>query len=161
VIDTEAGQRITSIKGLKKPTGVRVTPARHVVAASGDDGKVRVFDANLKLLGTIDGLDDADKVRLDPAGKIAYAGYGDGALAAIDVDQIRKTDNVKLAGHPGSISARAEWSSRLRECADRPSHRRRRSREAEGDRKVAREGSGGELPDGAGRGEPSAVRGLP
>jgi len=100
VIDTEAGRRITSIKGLKKPTGVCVTPAGHVIAASGEDGKVRVFDVNLKPLGTIDGLEDADNVRLDPAGKIAYAGYGDGALAAIDVDQIRKTDNVKLAGHP-------------------------------------------------------------
>jgi DNA-binding beta-propeller fold protein YncE len=85
---------------LKKPTGVRVTPAGNVVAASGEDGKVRIFDANLKLLGTIDGLDDADNVRLDPAGRVALVGYGDGALAAIDVERIKKAGDVKLDGHP-------------------------------------------------------------
>src|SRR5207247_823622 len=45
VIDLAAGNRIKSIAGLKKPTGVRVLPDSHgVVVASGDDGKVRVYD---------------------------------------------------------------------------------------------------------------------
>src|SRR5829696_8239216 len=68
VIDLQAGKRIKSNSGLKKPTGVRVLPLGNVAAASGNDGKVRVFDANLKLLGTVDDLDDADNVRLDPGG---------------------------------------------------------------------------------------------
>jgi DNA-binding beta-propeller fold protein YncE len=101
VIDLAAGKRIKSIKGLKKPTGIRVLPdSGKVVVASGDDGKVRVYDSDLKLLGEVDGLDDADNVRLDPQGKLAYVGYGDGALAVIDPEQIKNVGEVKLDGHP-------------------------------------------------------------
>jgi DNA-binding beta-propeller fold protein YncE len=101
VIDLPAGKRIKSVKGLKKPTGIRVLPGSgKVVVASGDDGKVRVYDADLKLLGEVVGLDDADNVRLDPQGKLAYVGYGDGALAVIDPEQIKKVGEVKLDGHP-------------------------------------------------------------
>src|SRR3954464_9221042 len=58
VIDLAAGKRIESIGGLKKPTGVRVLPqSGTVVVASGDDGKVRLYDAGLNLLGTIGDLD--------------------------------------------------------------------------------------------------------
>jgi DNA-binding beta-propeller fold protein YncE len=104
VIDLRAGKRIHSIKGLKKPTGIRVVPnSGKIVVASGDDGKVRVFDPDLKLLGQVDGLDDADNVRLDPQGKLAYVGYGDGALAVIDPERIKKIADVKLDGHPESF----------------------------------------------------------
>src|SRR5215203_3555427 len=71
VIDLAAGTRIKSVKGLKKPTGIRVLPASgNVVIASGDDGKVRVYSPDLKLLGTVEGLDDADNVRLGRDGKL-------------------------------------------------------------------------------------------
>jgi len=101
VIDLAAGNRIKSIAGLKKPTGVRVLPDSHgVVVASGDDGKVRVYDRDLKLLGTVDDLDDADNVRLDPRGRLAYVGYGEGAIAVIDPGGPKKIGSIKLEGHP-------------------------------------------------------------
>jgi YVTN family beta-propeller protein len=105
VIDLVAGKRIDSIRGLKKPAGVRVLPgSRNIVVASGEDGKVRIFSPDLKLLGTVNDLDDADNVRLDPHdGKLAYVGYGDGAIAIIDAGQCRKIDEVKLDGHPESF----------------------------------------------------------
>lgn len=104
VIDLAAGQRIKSIGGLKKPAGIRVLPnSRNVVVASGEDGKVRVFSPDLKLLGEVSGLDDADNVRLDPQGKLAYVGYGDGAIAVIDPEQLKKLGEVKLDGHPESF----------------------------------------------------------
>jgi DNA-binding beta-propeller fold protein YncE len=104
VIDLAANKRIGSVSGLKKPTGIRVLPGSgKVVVASGDDGKVRVFDRDLKLLGGVDGLDDADNVRLDADGKLAYVGYGDGAIAIIDPQQIKKIGEVKLTGHPESF----------------------------------------------------------
>jgi DNA-binding beta-propeller fold protein YncE len=104
VIDLEAGKRLKSIAGLKKPAGVRVVPkSGEVIVASGQDGKVRVFDADLKLRGTIDGLDDADNVRLDDEGKLAYVGYGDGAIAIIDPARLAKVGEIKLAGHPESF----------------------------------------------------------
>jgi hypothetical protein len=59
-----------------------------------------VFDPDLKLLGEVSGLDDADNVRINREGKLAYVGYGDGALAIIDPHQIKKIGEVKLDGHP-------------------------------------------------------------
>jgi len=104
LIDLAAGKRIKSIKGLKKPTGIRVLPGSgKVVVASGDDGKVRVYDADLNLLGSVDGLDDADNVRLDAEGKLAFVGYGDGALAVIDPERLKKVGEVKLDGHPEAL----------------------------------------------------------
>ncbi|MEA2711157.1 MAG: hypothetical protein QOF78_3758 [Phycisphaerales bacterium] len=101
VIDLATNTRADSVKGLKKPTGVRVIPGSgKVVAASGDDGKVRVFDGKLKLLGAVEGLDDADNVRIDVPGKLAYVGYGDGAIAIIDPERVTKIGEVKLDGHP-------------------------------------------------------------
>jgi DNA-binding beta-propeller fold protein YncE len=111
VVDTGAGKRVNSIKGLKKPTGIRVLPGSgNVVVASGDDGKVRVYSADLKLLGTVDGLDDADNVRLGGDGKLAYVGYGDGAIAVIDPWQFKKVSQVKLDGHPEAFQLESAGS---------------------------------------------------
>jgi WD40 repeat protein len=101
VIDLAMGRRIHSIAGLQKPTGIRVLPGSHqIVAASGDDGKCRIFAADAKLLGSVNDLPDADNVRLDPSSKRAYVGYADGALALVDVSTIRKVADIKLDGHP-------------------------------------------------------------
>src|SRR5690349_20147190 len=101
VIDLTAGRRVGSIAGLKKPTGIRVLPeSGNIVIASGDDGAVRVFSPDLKLLGTVEGLDDADNVRLSPDGRLVYVGYGDGAIAVIDPARPAKVGEVRLAGHP-------------------------------------------------------------
>lgn len=101
VIDIATNQRAGSIPGLKKPTGVRVLHnSRNVVVASGEDGMVRVFGPDLKLIGSVKDLDDADNVRLDAEGKLAYVGYGDGAIAIIDPVACKKVGDVKLDGHP-------------------------------------------------------------
>lgn len=109
VIDLAAGKRTDRIRGLSRPTGMRVLPGSgNVLVASGGDGKVRVFAPDLKLLGTIDGLDDADNVRLDADGRLAYVGYGDGAIAVIDPVAIRKVADVKLDGHPEAFQLEAK-----------------------------------------------------
>lgn len=104
VIDLKAGKPVAQITGLKKPQGVAVLPdTSRVVVASGEDGKCRVYDENQKLLGTVDGLDDADNVRYDPEAKLVYVGYGEGALAVIDPEKIEKVADIKLDGHPESF----------------------------------------------------------
>ena len=108
VIDLAAGKRVGSVAGLKKPTGIRVLPgSRNVVVASADDGKVRLFTPDLKLIAAVDGLDDADNVRLDPAGEFVYVGYGDGAVAVIDAQRFTKVADVQLGGHPESFQLEA------------------------------------------------------
>jgi hypothetical protein len=79
-----------------------------VIVASGEDGKCRVYDAEQKLLGTVGGLDDADNVRYDADAKLAYVGYGDGALAVIDPEAVKRVAEVKLDGHPESFQLEAK-----------------------------------------------------
>jgi DNA-binding beta-propeller fold protein YncE len=111
VIDIAAGKRVASLRGLKKPTGIRVLPGTgNTVIASGDDGKVRVYSPDLKLLGTVDGLDDADNVRLGRDGKLAYVGYGNGAIAVIDPQQPKKVAEVRLDGHPEAFQLETSGS---------------------------------------------------
>jgi len=49
------------------------------------------------------GLDDADNVRYDAAGRLLYVGYGDGALAVIDPAKGSVVAAIKLAAHPESF----------------------------------------------------------
>ena len=51
--------------------------------ACGDDGNVRVLDADtLRLLKTISGLEDADNMCFDAKAGLIYVGYGSGGLAS-------------------------------------------------------------------------------
>src|SRR5437763_1445230 len=104
IIDAKAGKQIGRIAGLRKPQGVAfLADLNRLVVASGDDGKVRVYGEEQKWVGTIDGLDDADNVRFDAQAKLAYVGYGGGALAVIDPQRVQKIADIKLEGHPESF----------------------------------------------------------
>lgn len=108
VIDLEAARKVGRIEGLKKPTGLRVlSGSARIVAASGDDGKCRIYSKSLDLLGTVDGLDDADNVRVDPKSRQVYVGYGSGALAIIDPEKAILLGEIKLDGHPESFQLEA------------------------------------------------------
>ncbi len=105
VIDLAAGKRGHSISGLQKPQGVLFLPElNRLCVAGGGDGTLKIFDAaNLKLLGSIGSLDDADNLRRAPEGGAVFLGYGDGALAVIDVKRGERIGESKLKGHPESF----------------------------------------------------------
>jgi DNA-binding beta-propeller fold protein YncE len=104
-IDLSAGRRVQSVPGLGKPTGIVFLPdLNRLFVACGDDGNVRVFDADtLRLLKTIPELEDADNMRFDAKAGLIYLGYGAGALAVIDAAKAETVGNIKLAGHPESF----------------------------------------------------------
>ncbi len=103
-IDTEAARVTAVITGVKEPQGVCYLPkSAKLVVAGGGDGTVRIYDGALKLAAAIDGLNDADNVRYDPAANLVYVGYGQGALAVIDPEQGAKVAQVSLDGHPESF----------------------------------------------------------
>jgi len=85
VIDTNAGNRVKTIHGLKEPQGVLYVPAvDRLYVANSKDGSVRVFEGNsFTPLKTLDYGDDADNLRYDSDRKRVYVGYGSGALAEI------------------------------------------------------------------------------
>jgi len=105
VLDVAEGKRLKSIAGLHKPTGVLYLPgADQIVVANGGDGTVKFFDgASYELTKSIGPLDDADNLRLDPKTGLIYVGYGDGALAIIDVAKKQLVGDIKLRAHPESF----------------------------------------------------------
>jgi hypothetical protein len=108
VISVVNKERVTTIRNLRKPTGVAYIPYKNQVGvAAGDDGVLKVFSGeDYKLIETVSGLDDADNVRFDKAKQKVFVGYGDGALAIIDANTWKKSGDIKLSGHPESFQLR-------------------------------------------------------
>jgi DNA-binding beta-propeller fold protein YncE len=105
IVDIEAGQRLKSIAGLHKPTGVLyLASSNQIAVANGDDGTFKTFDGgSYELLKSLRGLDDADNVRFDAKAGTIYVGYGSGALAAIDAARMKQTGRIQLVAHPESF----------------------------------------------------------
>ncbi|HEY3245381.1 MAG TPA: hypothetical protein VGM03_18725, partial [Phycisphaerae bacterium] len=104
VLNLDGGERIESIKGPKEPQGVAFIPdLDRIVVASGEDGIVRYLDESLKVVGSVEGLEDADNVRYDAREKRIYVGYGKGALAVLDAERMSKLSEIPLDGHPESL----------------------------------------------------------
>jgi hypothetical protein len=103
-VDTQAGQVTGVTSGVSAPQGVCFLPkSGKLVVASGGQGSVRIYDASLKPVGTVNSLADADNVRYDAIASLVYAGYGQGGLAVIDPDKAVKVADIALDGHPESF----------------------------------------------------------
>jgi YVTN family beta-propeller protein len=113
VIDVAAGKRTQGVAGMSKPCGVLYLEEQGQIAvANGDDGTFKLLDAaTFKLAHSLADLPDADNLRSDPKTKLAWLGYGDGALAAIAFAPSPREERrppqvvttVKLSGHPESF----------------------------------------------------------
>lgn len=104
-VNVETGQRVHTITGLKKPTGVLFLPEPNVlVVANGDDGTCRFYDgSSYQEKGRLTGVDDADNLRFDAKAKLIYLGYGEGALGTIDPLTMKLKGSIALAKHPESF----------------------------------------------------------
>src|SRR5215470_5568573 len=102
VVDLSAGKVLHRIDGVSEPQGVAyVLFSDSVFVANAGDGSVRVLRGeDLAPIGHIELGDDADNVRVDPAGKRVLVGYGKGALALIDPVSLSKTADIRLRAHP-------------------------------------------------------------
>ncbi len=111
IVDTDQATRTAGIENLSEPQGVcYIGESAKLTVTSGGDNRVFFFDRALKPIGTVKDLDDADNARYDPASKLLYVGYGDGALAIIDPDKAMKVGDVKLDGHPESFQLESNGS---------------------------------------------------
>ena len=102
VIDIAAFKRLAPITGLHQPTGVLLlADLKRVYVAGGGDGTVRAFaTASHEPVAQLDGIEDADNARFDPAAGLIYVGFGDGALGVIDPGANRLLHRIPLAAHP-------------------------------------------------------------
>jgi DNA-binding beta-propeller fold protein YncE len=103
VIDLRAATRVARLTGLQEPQGVAYQrDTKRLFAASGRGGTVTAFTGSpLVPVQRLDGLDDADNVRLDADGHL-YVGYGS-ALAILDAATLRRVGNIALPAHPESF----------------------------------------------------------
>jgi DNA-binding beta-propeller fold protein YncE len=105
IIDRQSAKRLHTITGQHKPCGIAFLSAQNQIAvANGDDGTLKIYDAtSYQLLKNIAGLEDADNVRFDARAQRLYVGYGDGALAAFDIQNWQRVATIKLKAHPESF----------------------------------------------------------
>ncbi len=102
-LDTQSARAIAAAK-VSVPQGVCYLPKSGKVAvAAGGAGTLTFYTRDLKPLGAVRGLDDADNVRYDADANLVYAGYGEGALAVIDPERAVQTAKIPLDGHPESF----------------------------------------------------------
>ena len=103
VVDLHAATRIARITGLHEPQGIGYVRSADRLYVANAGGGVDMFEAStLRRLSRIEGLDDADNVRLDAANATVYVGYGH-ALAAIDAKSGKLLERIELTGHPESL----------------------------------------------------------
>jgi DNA-binding beta-propeller fold protein YncE len=105
VVDLKEHKTIRTIAALAEPQGVGYVPSTDTLyAANARDGSVRLFRGpDYAPAGRIDLGSDADNIRFDEAADRVLAGYGDGAIAVIDVKQQKKFSPVPLPAHPESF----------------------------------------------------------
>jgi DNA-binding beta-propeller fold protein YncE len=103
VVDLRTWARVAQITGLREPQGIGYVRNGHRLVVANAGGGVDLFDASSRQrLSRIEGLDDADNVRLDAAKGRVYVGYGH-ALAVIDAESGKLLSSIPLAGHPESF----------------------------------------------------------
>lgn len=104
-VDLAHGKVLGSITGLKESQGVLYVPENgHLYIANGGDGSVRIYDSiTLKQIKSVVLGDDADNILYDTASKIIWIGYGDGGMAALDLDG-NKLSDIPVGAHPEAFS---------------------------------------------------------
>ena len=106
VVDLRQGRCVGEIKGLKEPQGLLYVPINNnLYVATGGDGMVRSYDGTtLAPLHSISLGDDADNLRWDHQSNSVMVGYGDGAIAFLNLNLAGKAKvEVRLPAHPESF----------------------------------------------------------
>jgi DNA-binding beta-propeller fold protein YncE len=109
IVDLKAARRIHSISNnalLNEPQGEIFIPGlNRIFITNGQDGMIDIFDA--KSFSFIKEIklpsNDADNMRYDPNSKLVYVGYGEGALATINVTNYKVISDIRLSSHPESF----------------------------------------------------------
>ena len=109
VVDVAAGAHVRSLPGFREPQGIGSVPDLNLIAVANGQGEGLQFisaDAGRPVRATVLG-DDTDNVRYDRAARLVYAGYGSGAIAAVNPSDGTVVGRVALAGHPESFQLEA------------------------------------------------------
>lgn len=110
VVDVAEHKALHRIEGLSEPQGIGFSSATDtIVVANGGDGSLAFYGAgDFAPAGRINLGDDADNVRIDGQSGHAIVGYGQGALAIVDLASKLKLSEVPLVAHPEGFQLSAD-----------------------------------------------------
>ena len=112
VVDLKAGKWLKSIPGFQKPQGIAyVASLAKLFVASGDDGMLRVFQADsLKLLDSVRLESGPNRVTYDPKKELLYVGYDGrdggneyGEIGIVDAKKDEHLGDIRMGGHPAEL----------------------------------------------------------
>jgi len=112
IVDLGAGKWLKSISGFQKPQGIAyVGPLNKVFVASGDDGMLRVFQAdNLNLLDSIALESGPNRLTYNPQRRLLYVGYDGndggkdyGEIGIVDANEDKHLGDIRIGGHPAEL----------------------------------------------------------
>ena len=112
VLDVAANRHLKSLAGFGEPQGLfYMEQARRLYVANGSANRVDILDGtSFSVVKRIDGLDDADNLRLDATAGQIVVGYGKGALRALAPDTGATASEIRLSGHPESFQMETRGS---------------------------------------------------
>ena len=112
VVDLKSGKWLKSIPGFQKPQGiVCLASLDKLFVASGDDGMMRVFQADsLKLLDSVRLESGPNRVTYDPREGLLYVGYDGkeggkdyGQIGIVDAKANKHLGDIRIGGHPAEL----------------------------------------------------------
>jgi len=110
VIDLGRGTRVARINRLHEPQGIGYVRSANRLFVANAGGGVDLFDAStLRRVSRIEGLDDADNVRVDAVNAKVFVGFAH-ALAALDPASGKLLERIALEGHPESFQLESTGS---------------------------------------------------
>ena len=109
VVDLKAAARRRSLHGFIDPQSAIYVPGLdRLFVSNGRGDHVDIIDGGtLSRIKRIDGMQDADNMRLDAVGRTIYVGYGKGGLRALDAASGETVSDIPLAGHPEAFQLEA------------------------------------------------------
>lgn len=112
VVDLTGHRVVHRLEGMKEPQGIAYVPQIDTLfVANGGDGTLRMFrGSDYVPAGQIDLGGDADNVRLDTNANQLVVGYGEGALAIIDLVTTKKVASIALSAHPEGFQLEPDTS---------------------------------------------------
>jgi hypothetical protein len=105
IVDLKAVRTIHTIAGLREPQGVGYAASTDTLwVASAGDGSVRFYRGDdYATAGRVELGEDADNIRIDEAANRAFVGYGNGAVAVLDLTTRARIADIGLKSHPESF----------------------------------------------------------
>jgi YVTN family beta-propeller protein len=102
VIDLHTDKIVHRISGLREPQGIAYLSGQGLLAvANAGDGVLRLYRTDdFSVQGSVDLMDDADNIRINPSTGQIVVGYGSGGLAVIDQASAKKLADIHLPDHP-------------------------------------------------------------